>query len=68
MPNSIIRTVCISCERTEKEAREYIEDEIRNLLELRDLGNLRSSDLEVSCDNLGMDHDFVEYFLHVLAS
>ncbi len=68
MANSIIKRVCNSCECTEEQAREYIDDEIRNLRELRDLGDLRYSDVEVSCDNLGLDHDAVEYILHVLAS
>ena len=68
MAKSSISKVCSSCNCDGKEARKYIEYEIDNLCELIDLGDLRYNDIEVSCDNLGLDYDEVEYFLQVLAS
>ncbi len=68
MTNSIIDGICNSCSCDRNQAEEYLDDEIRNLRELRDLDDLRSGDLEVACDNLGLEHDYVEYLIHVLAS
>lgn len=68
MANSIIDGICSSCSCDRKQAEEYLEDEIRNLWELRDLDDLRPSDMETACDNLGLEHDYVEYFIHALAS
>lgn len=63
MANSIIDGICSSCNCDRKQAEEYLEDEIRNLRELRDLADLRSGDMEVTCDNLGLEHDYMEYFI-----
>lgn len=63
MAISIIDGICNSCSCDRKQAEEYLEDEIRNLRELRDLDDLRSADMEVACDNLGLEHDYVEYFI-----
>lgn len=68
MAHSIIDGICGSCGCDRRQAEEYLEDEIRNLRELRDLDDLRSGDLETACENLGLEHDHVEYFIHVLAS
>lgn len=68
MANSIIDRICNTCSCGQMQAQEYLDDEIRTLQELRDLADLRSGDLEVACDNLGLEHDYVEYFIHALAS
>jgi hypothetical protein len=34
---------------------------------LKELDDLRQGDLEVACDNLGLEHDYVEYFINALA-
>lgn len=67
MENSIIRNICNSCSCNEQEAREYLDDEVRNLRELRDLDDFRYSDIELACTNLGLENDYVEYFISVLA-
>ena len=63
MTNSMIDRICSSCSCDRKQAQEYLDDEIRNLRELRDLYDLRSSDLGAACDSLGLEHDYVEYFI-----
>lgn len=63
MAHSIIDGICSSCSCNRKQAEEYLEDEIQNLRELRDLDDLRSGDMEVACNNLGLEHDYVEYFI-----
>lgn len=67
MANSIISSICNSCSCNEQEAREYLDDEIRNLQELRDLDDFRYDDLELACANLGLEHDYVQYFINILA-
>lgn len=67
MENTIIDTIRSSCNCSELEAREYLDDEIRNLQELRELNDLRYSDMEVACDNIGLEHDYVQYFIHALS-
>ncbi|GAB6008790.1 hypothetical protein [Dysgonomonas reticulitermitis] len=68
MTESIISAIGNSCSCDSRQAQEYLEDEIRNLRELRDLDDLRSGDMEVACDNLGLERDYVEYFINALAS
>ena len=68
MTNSIITAICNLCSCDSEEAQEYLNDETDNLRELRELNDLRYSDIEVACDNLGLDNDYVEYFINVLAS
>lgn len=60
----LIRRTCSCDGRT---AHEYLESEVDNLRELQELGDLRGSDFEVACDNLGLDYDYVEYFIHRVA-
>ena len=67
MENSIIKRICNSCSCNEQEAQEYLDDEIRNLRELKELDDFRYSDIEVACDNLGLEQDYVQYFIHVLS-
>jgi hypothetical protein len=66
--NTIIDSICNSCSCNKQQAEEYLQDEIRNLRELKALNDLRLSDIETGCDNLGLEHDYVEYFINVLAS
>jgi len=68
MTNSIITAICNSCSCDSEEAQEYLNDETDNLRELRELNDLRLSDIEVACENLGLDNDYVEYFINALAS
>lgn len=67
MENSIIKRICNSCSCNEQEAREYLDDEFRNLQELRELEDFRYSDMEVACNNLGLEQDYVQYFIHALS-
>lgn len=67
MENSIIKRICNSCSCNEQEACEYLDDEIRNLQELKELDDFRYSDMEVACDNLGLEQDHVQYFIHALS-
>lgn len=68
MENPIIRTICNSCSCNETEAQEYLDDEIRNLRELRDLNDLRYEDMEQACADLGLENDCVPYFINVLSA
>ena len=68
MARSIIDAICNSCSCDSKQAQEYLNDEADNLRDLQGLNDLRFSDIEVACENLGLEHDFVEYFISVLAS
>ena len=67
MGATIIETICRSCECKQAQAQDYLDDEIRNLRELRNLRDLRYSDMRNACDNLGLDSDYVEYFINTLA-
>ena len=68
MANKIIDMICNSCSCDKQTAEEYLNDEIRNLNDLKDLDDLRFDDLESACSNLGLDNDYAEYFTNVLAS
>lgn len=68
MENPIIRTICNSCSCNETEAQEYLDDEIRNLRELSDLNDLRYEDMEQACADLGLENDYVSYFINVLSA
>ncbi|GAE84888.1 hypothetical protein [Bacteroides reticulotermitis] len=67
MENPIIKRICNSCSCDECEAQEYLDDEIRNLRELKELNDLRYSDLELACTNLGLENDYVQYFINRLS-
>lgn len=66
MSNPIIEIIINTCQCDQAQAQEYLDDEIRNLNELKELGDLRHSDLEVSCSNLGLESDYVEFFINSL--
>lgn len=66
MTDSIINSICNTCSCNDEQAKEYLDDEVRNLRDLQELGDLRSSDIEVACDNLGVEYDYIEYFIGVL--
>lgn len=68
MENPIIRTICNSCSCNETEAQEYLDDEIRNLRELSDLNDLRYEVMEQACADLGLENDYVPYFINVLSA
>lgn len=68
MTNSIIDRICNSCSCNPQQAQEYLDDEIRNLLDLKILDDLRPADLDTACENLGLEQDYVEYFIHALVS
>lgn len=64
---NIIQSICIGCSCNEEQAREYLEDEMRNLRELKDLDDLRDDDIENACSGLGLDMDYMVYFITQLA-
>jgi hypothetical protein len=68
MTETIISAICNSCSCDSRQAQEYLGDETGNLRELRDLDDLRYSDMETACDNLGLERDYIEYFMNALAS
>lgn len=63
----IVNTISKTCNCNEQEAQEYLEDEVCNLKELQDLDDLRYSDLEDACQNLGIEIDNVEFFFNQIA-
>ncbi len=63
----IIEQITLTCSCDEETAREYLESEVSNLQELSALGDIRESDFEVACENLGLDYDHVEYFIDRVA-
>lgn len=63
----IIGRICIGCSCDEEQAREYLEDEMRNLRDLQSLDDLRNDDIENACSGLGLDLDDMEYFITQLA-
>ena len=67
MATKIINAICNTCNCDQQQAQEYLDDEIRHLNDLSSHGDLFYSDLEESCSNLGLDCDYVEYFINVLA-
>lgn len=68
MATQIIERICNACSCSEEDAQEYLESEVRNLRELRDLKDLRDGDIEAACSGLGLDFDYVAYFIEALAS
>ena len=67
MGATIIETICRSCSCDALQAQEYLDGELRNLRDLRDMGDLRHSDLACACSGLGLDMDYVIYFIEALA-
>lgn len=68
MATQIIERICNACSCSEEDAQEYLDNEIHNLRELRDLNDLRDGDIETACSGLGLDFDYVAYFIEALAS
>lgn len=67
MTTTIIQRISTACSCNEQEAQEYLNDELRHLREMRDLGDLRNSDFESACSGLGLDFDFIAYFIEAVA-
>ena len=67
MKTDIISLICNSCSCGKTEEQEYLDSELQNLRELQDVDDLRESDIELACSNLGLDLDYQEYFINRLA-
>ena len=70
---NIIELIQCTCSCNETEAREHLNNEVRNLKELKELeaeglATLEYRDFEYACDNLGIEHDYIEYFMNQLAA
>lgn len=63
----IIELIKRTCSCDERTAHEYLESEVNNLRELQEADDLRESDFEGACENLGLDYDLVEYFINRVA-
>lgn len=63
----IIELITRTCSCDEQTAREYLESEVRHLRELQELNDLREDDFDMACSNLGLDYDYVEYFIDRVA-
>lgn len=64
---NIIDAVMGACGCTKEDAQEYVDFEVRNLRELSDAGDLRSVDFTYACENLGLEMDWVYYFINRVA-
>ena len=67
MQTDIINLISNSCGCSQTEAQEYLDSEIKYLLELQEADDLRESDIETACSNLGLDLNYQEYFINRLA-
>lgn len=65
--DKLINNICSACHCGKRKAQRYLDSEIQNLRELRDMGELRYDDLEAACSNLGVDFDYTEYFATALS-
>nr|DAE55323.1 MAG TPA: hypothetical protein [Caudoviricetes sp.] len=63
----IIKRICNSCSCNEQEAQEYLDDEIRHLRDLQSVDDLQYDDFEAACQSLGLESDFVQFFILQLA-
>lgn len=63
----IVDLISITCSCNGLTAQEYLEAEVRHLQELQELNDLREDDLHMACSNLGIEDDFVEYFINRVA-
>jgi hypothetical protein len=59
----ITERICNSCDCDKQEAQEYLNDELCNLRDLQSTDDIRYNDLEAACQNLGLESDFVQYFI-----
>ena len=69
---NIIELITHTCSCTTEEAQEHLDNEIAHLKDLQELENeglatLEYRDYEYACDNLGIEHDYVEYFINQLS-
>lgn len=67
MATMIIENISRSCSCTAEQAQEYLDDELRNLRELSEADDLRYDDFETACSNLGLENDYIEYFINRVA-
>ena len=67
MTATIIESISKSCSCTAEQAREYLNNELRNLRELSEADDLRYDDFETACSNLGLENDYIEYFINRVA-
>ena len=65
--DKLINNICSACHCGKCKAQKYLDSEIQNLRELRDMGELCYDDLEAACSNLGVDFDYTEYFATALS-
>lgn len=63
----IVNLISITCSCDGQTAQEYLEAEVRHLQELQELNDLREDDLYMACSNLGLDCDYMEYFINRVA-
>jgi hypothetical protein len=63
----IVELISTACSCDGHTAQEYLKSEVCHLQELQDLGDLREEDFEMACGNLGLDYDYVEYFINRVA-
>ncbi|MCE9475698.1 hypothetical protein [Duncaniella muris] len=63
----LIELITVTCSCDGQTAQEYLEAEVRHLQELQELKDLREDDLHMACSNLGIEDDYVEYFINRVA-
>ena len=63
----IVNLISTTCSCDKQTAQEYLEAEVRHLQELQELSDLREDDLYMACSNLGIEDDYVEYFINRVA-
>lgn len=63
---NILASIQVSCNCTEEQAQEYLQAEFRYLYDLQKANDLRYSDFEQACTNLGLDSDWIQYFINEL--
>ncbi len=69
---NIIEAICSTCSCNETEAQEHLDNELRNLRELQDLeseglATLEHRDIVYACENLGLESDYIDFFINQLA-
>ncbi|MFS2717029.1 hypothetical protein AAH068_19165 [Bacteroides uniformis] len=67
MATTIIESISKSCCCTAEQAQEYLDSELRYLRELGEADDLRHDDFETACSNLGLENDYIEYFINRVA-
>lgn len=63
---TILASIQVACNCTEEQAQEYLQAEFRYLEDLQKANDLRYSDFEQACTNLGLDSDWIQYFINEL--